>query len=363
MTLELCGSIFNFFYILGNNKNGIDNWRDFNMNTDMSHLTSAEMGKLWATYSGNTMGKCVISHFLRHVEDPGIKNILKNSMKLCDTYIKEIKIIFNKEDFPVPIGFTDEDVNLEAPRLFNDDFYLYYLQYTGKAGLSIYSAAISIVTRKDIRDLFVKCLHGTVKLLTDVDDLLREKGLLMNAPLMPSPKSVNYADKSFLNGYLGDIRSLHGLEIAHLYDNINNDVTSKALVVAFQQVAQSKKVKKFLERGATINKKHIESLSKKLHDDNLPSPSLLDQHITSSTIPPFSDKLMVFHKIDMFSMKIRTYANGASLNGRRDIGALYAKCIFDVTVYVEEGASIMIDQGWMEQPPEAIDRQTLANKE
>lgn len=42
-------------------------------------LTSAEMGKLWAVYMGNTMSKCVISYYLQHVNDKDIKEILKNA--------------------------------------------------------------------------------------------------------------------------------------------------------------------------------------------------------------------------------------------------------------------------------------------
>ncbi len=61
-------------------------------------------------------------------------------------------------------------------------------------------------------------------------------------------------------------------------------------------------------------------------------------------------------------MKIRSYANGASLNGRRDIGAMYGKFLMDVSLFVEDGANIMIDHGWMEQPPEAIDREALAKE-
>ncbi len=82
--------------------------------------------------------------------------------------------------------------------------------------------------------------------------------------------------------------------------------------------------------------------------------------VSTSTVPPFSDKLMLWHKIEMFSIKVRTYANGASLNGRRDIGGMYAKLLMDVGLYVEDGANIMIDNAWMEQPPEAIDREELA---
>ena len=320
------------------------------------------MGKLWATYTGNTMGKCVISYYLKNVEDPDIKEVLEYAMDLAKNYVEEIGKIFQQENFPIPIGLTDEDVNLDAPRLYSDEFYLYYLQYAGKAGMSIYTAAISIVTRKDIRDFFIKALHGVVNLMSITSELLKSKGMLMNAPAVPNPKEVSFVTKqSFLNGYLGEIRPLHGLEIAHLFDSINNDITSKALIIGFCQGAQDKKVKKFLERGRNINKKHIEKLSKKLHDDNLPSPSLLDHMVTSSTIPPFSDKLMVFHKIDMFSMKIREYANGASLNGRRDIGALYARCLMDVSLYVEDGANIMIEYGWMEQPPIVVNRNELSS--
>ncbi|CAG9622255.1 DUF3231 family protein [Sutcliffiella rhizosphaerae] len=334
------------------------------MNTDISNLTSGEMGKLWATYNGNTMAKCVLSYYLKNVEDEDIKKVLEYALDLAKTFVKEIGEIFKQENFPIPVGLTDEDVNLDAPRLFNDEFYLYYLQYAGKAGMSIYSAAISIVTRKDIRDFYVKALSGVVKLMTETSDMLISRGKLMNSPTVPNPKEVYFVNNQrFLNGYLGDVRPLHGLETAHLFDNINNDITSKALIIGFSQGVQDKKVRKFLERGRNINKKHIEMLSKKLNEDNLPSPSLLDHIVTSSTIPPFSDKLMILHKIDMFSMKIRQYANGASLNGRRDIGALYARCLMDVSLYVEDGANIMIEYGWMEQPPIVVNRNKLSSRD
>ncbi|MFD2922176.1 DUF3231 family protein [Halobacillus naozhouensis] len=327
-----------------------------------SNLTSAEMGKLWASYVGNSMGKCVLSYYLKHVDDPDIKKVLEYALSLTKSYTRDIKTIFDKEDFPIPVGFTDDDVDLEAPKLFEDEFYLYYLQYLGKAGMSLYSVAIPLVTRKDVRDFFVNGLSHTVKLMTDVSDILKSKGILMNAPPIPKPKRVDFVTKqNFLNGFIRDMRPLHGLEIAHLFGNINNDITSKALINGFEQGARDEEVRKYLARGKNINTKHIEKMSKKLTESHLPSPTLLDHLVTSSTTPPFSDKLMVFHKIDMFSMKIREYSNGASLNGRSDIGALYARCLLDVSLYVEDGANIMIDHGWMEQPPEAVDRDNLQN--
>ena len=67
---------------------------------------------------------------------------------------------------------------------------------------------------------------------------------------------------------------------------------------------------------------------------------------------------MLAHKIEMFSMKIRTVGNAISLNGRKDLGGMYAKFLMDIGLYVEDGTNIMIDHGYMEQPPKAADRDT-----
>ena len=105
-------------------------------------LTSAEMGKLWATYMGNSMGKCIISYFLKHVENHEIKTLLENALTLTEEFTGKTEEIFIKENFPIPKGFSEEDVNLGAPRLFQDEFYVHYLKYTAKAGMSIYSIGI-----------------------------------------------------------------------------------------------------------------------------------------------------------------------------------------------------------------------------
>ncbi|MCQ6280871.1 DUF3231 family protein [Bacillus sp. EB600] len=84
-------------------------------------LTSAEMGKLWAIYMGNSMSKCILSYFLQHVEDNNIKTLLENALKLCEEFMKTIKDIFEKENFPFPKGFSEEDINISVPRLFEKE--------------------------------------------------------------------------------------------------------------------------------------------------------------------------------------------------------------------------------------------------
>jgi spore coat protein CotF len=320
-------------------------------------LTSAEMGKLWTVYIGNSLAKCILSYFLQHTDDQDIKKVVENALNLSEMFVETSKEIFIQENFPIPNGFTDEDVNLGAPRLFSDEFYLHYLKYTGKAGMSIYTIAIPMMTREDIRDFFIKALHSTVNLLTEVNDLLMAKGFYIKPPQIPIPEKVDIVKKqNFLNGFLGDIRPLHALEIAHLYDNTENNLTSKALLIGFSQVTENKTIREFFIRGKEFTNKHIEISSQHLNKENLPSAPLLDHLVSESTVSPFSDKIMLAHKIEMFSMKIRSAGNAASLSGRRDLGGMYAKFIADIGLYVEDGANIMIDQGWMEQPPKAVDR-------
>jgi len=269
---------------------------------------------------------------------------------------------FYKRKLPIPIGFTEEDVNLDAPRLYEDEFYVHYLKYASKAGLSIYSVAIPLVMKDNIRQFFTDCANTTASLLQQINLILMNKGFIIKPPVIPIPEKVDFVTKqSFLNGFVGDVRPIHGLEVTHLYDNVENNTTSKALLLGFHQVVQNQKIKELFKRGLSITEKTIKQCSEKLTLDNLPSPSRLDHLVTTSTVPPFSDKLMLWHKVDMFSMKIRAYGNSIAVNGRRDIGLMYGRNLANVFLFVDDGANLLIENGWMEQPPKAIDREHLAS--
>ncbi|EKN65626.1 hypothetical protein BABA_19376 [Neobacillus bataviensis LMG 21833] len=325
------------------------------------HLTSAEMGKLWATYMGNSMGKCVISYYLQHVKDSDIKTLLENALKLSEDFLKKTEEIFKKENFPIPKGFSEEDVNLGAPRLFQDEFYVHYLKYTAKAGMSIYTIAIPLVYRKDVKEFFRYCMDSTMDLMEQIKEILMNKGLIMKPPLIPIPDKLDFIHQDFLNGFFGHVRPMHALEITHFYDNIENNVTSKALIMAFAQVAKDEKIRKLFEKGRDLTTSTIEDYMQKLYDEHLPAPSFLDDLVTTSTFSPFSDKLMLFHKMDMFSMKIRAFGNSVAVNGRRDIGLLYTKSFLKIGAFVEDAAKIYIGKGWMEQAPHAPEREKLAS--
>ncbi|WP_425414699.1 DUF3231 family protein [Peribacillus kribbensis] len=322
-------------------------------------LTASEMGKLWAAYMGNSMSTCILKYFLQHVEDEDIKQLVEDALQLSTDFVASVGEIFKKENFPIPIGFSDQDVNLDAPRLFEDEFYVHYLKYAAKAGLSIYHIAIPLLFRKDITEFFIYSMEATTILVEKVKNILMKKKLIIKPPVIPVPEKAVYVHKDFLNGYLGKVRPLHALEITHLYDNIENNVTSKALILGFCQVAESKKVRELFIKGKVLTQKSVERYIGELHKASLPTPQPLDHLVKLSTVPPFSDKLMLFHKMDMFSMKLRAFGNSIAVNGRHDIGLMYGKSLMDISIFVEEAARIMLDNGWFEQPPLAVDREHL----
>ena len=110
------------------------------------------------------MSTRILSYFLQHVEDPEIKILLEHVLNLSEELQRTIKEIFIKEKIPVPHGFTEEDVNLGAPRLFEDEFYVHYLKYAGKAGMSIYNVAVPLMYREDVRNFYLHWLNSTMEL-------------------------------------------------------------------------------------------------------------------------------------------------------------------------------------------------------
>lgn len=323
-------------------------------------LSSVEMGKLWATYTGNSMSIQILSYFYEHCEDEHIRTLINNGLSLSKDFMQRIEAFFKDADFPLPIGFTEEDVNPGAPRLYEDQFYVHYLKYAAKAGISIYAVAIPLMMREDIREFFVYCHDCTTILLGQINNVLVEKNFIAKPPIIPIPEHPEHVTKqSFLNGFVGDVRPLHALEITHLYDNIENNITSKALLLGFYQTVKDEKIKAIFKRGLDITDKAIKKFMEKLQDEHLLTPTYLDHLVTTSTAPPFSDKIMLFHKVDMFSMKIRSFGNSLAVNGRRDIALLYGRDIINTGLFVDDATNILIDKAWMVSPPMAFDRDNI----
>ncbi|WP_143522343.1 DUF3231 family protein, partial [Pseudomonas sp. 2822-17] len=87
----------------------------------------------------------------------------------------------------------------------------------------------------------------------------------------------------------------------------------------------------------------------------------VSMEVTDSTTSPFSDRLiiMLFHALNQ--MDITLLGHSLSLSMRADLTAHFSKLILDVLKYGQDGFKIMVNRGWMEQPPHATDRKQSIN--
>ncbi|MEW9674394.1 DUF3231 family protein [Ammoniphilus sp. 3BR4] len=325
-------------------------------------LVSTELANLWTQYMGDSMSVCMLKYMLKKVEDDDIRSILEFSLSLSKRHLERIKEFFHEEKYPIPYGFTDEDVNLEAPRLFSDNLFLKYIHIMAAHGLTGYAVAFTTSVRSDVRKYYADCNVESMELFNQSLDLLLSKGLYTRPPYLHPPEMAQYVKKQgFLTGWFGNRRPLNGIEISNIIFNMNKMVLGKAMVLGFSQVAQSQDVREYFMRGSQLSSKHIEIFSSLLHEDNLPSPPPWDDEVTNSTVAPFSDKLMTFHTGFYTQTAVAFYGAAIAVCMRRDLATQYVRMTSEMEQYGEDGANILINNGWMEQPPTADDRVSLAS--
>jgi hypothetical protein len=325
-------------------------------------LTATEMANLWNVYMIESMSVCINKYFLEKVEDMEVREMLLHSQKLAKSFLDQAKVILSEEKMPIPFGFTDEDVNPSAPRLFSDILILRYIKHQSQIGIGTYGLALSLSTREDVRTFLSQCLSQLQELYNKVTNVMLSKGVYVRGPIIPIPQKAEYVQKqSFLKGFFGETRPLTAIEIAHIARNIESNSIGQRWNLGLSQVAHSKEVRQYMLRGKKIAAKHEEVLSEFLKKDDIPVPSTWDSVVTESTVSPFSDKLMMFQVSMLISAGIGSYGVGIGASNRRDIGVTYSRLLAEVTQYGEDGLNIMIDNGWFEQPPQAVDRQAIIN--
>jgi hypothetical protein len=327
-------------------------------------LTSSEVASIWTAYMNDSMMICKIESFLLHVEDVEVRSVLELASKQSQVHIQKLTTFFTEEQIPVPQGFSVEvDVYKESPRLFTDSFYLFYIQNVGKIGASQYALALANSARLDICEYFTECLHESARLLNKATEMMLSKGSFIRAPIIPKAKKVEFVQKkSYLAGWFDHIRPLNAIEITNIYFNVIQNQLGRTLLMGYSQTAKSQQVRDYMLRGRDIADKHVEIFSSLLSTEFLPSASAWSTLPTDSKVAIVSDKLMMFHATALNMIGIGNYGLSLGQSPRRDLGANYVRLSAEVIAFAEDGTNIMIDNGWLEQPPQAADRDELASR-
>ncbi|MGI5838606.1 MAG: DUF3231 family protein [bacterium] len=327
-------------------------------------LTAAEIGSLWTQYLGDSLATCTIGYFIEKTEDTQILPVLQQALKLAQSHVQKITDLLSREGFPIPIGFTGSDVTLTTPRLFSDPFHLFYIKNLAKSGMIAYSLALSLASRSDVRSFYLENLKTAADLDEMATTVMQNKGLYVRPPYITAGDQAEFAQSTdFLGSFLGEEqRRLSATEIMHLFLNAQSNGIAKALLRGFSQVAQSSELRQIFDRGVNIADKHVMILNGTLKKSEIPGPMTLDTDITASTVPPFSDKLMAFHIYGLMNMVIGYYAAAIGATMRKDISLDYNRLILEVEKYAYELVIIIINNGWAEEPPMAVDRKQLVSQ-
>jgi len=326
----------------------------------MQKLSAAEISGLWVSYMVDSMAVCCLGHFLKKCEDEDVAAILRYARHLSERHVATVAELFRAESIPVPVGFTDRDANVDAPRLFSDEFVLLYLHQLSNQGMAFYAKMLAVVAREDVHRFYMECSASSIELNANTKKALLTKGLYVRPPYAPVADHAEMVEGSgFLRGFLGERRPLSVLEIMNCFYNLQTTEIVKTLLLGFAQVAETKAAKDFFGRGRLIAQRQADWFRSTLSDEDLSAASPWNTYVSDSTTSPFSDKLMLFHLSVLTGAGIEQYGFCLSTSMRRDLGAKYAQLLAEMVTYNDDAAKLMIERGWMEQPPLIVDREAL----
>lgn len=327
-------------------------------------LTSPEISGLWMSYMQSTANLCIIKHFIQHVQDLEVAPLLDEQTYLFQKFIDGSKNIFTKEGFPIPKGFSDEDLDKSAPALFTDSYALSFIYRLNQMSLTNYATVAIKVARPDTVEYFYDCMNSSAAIYKKALNLMISKGIYDRPPKMNYPKEVEFIKKvdSIFDTLFGNKRPLNAFELGEIFYIIERNYIGLLSIMGFLQVVKDKEIKEFLKKGKDLAEKQIDIFNKILKDEahlgNIP----VSMEVTDSTVSPFSDRLIMFLISASTTAGAYLAAYAMSVSMRIDLISHYSTIMLDIMKYAGEGGRIMIDRGWLEQPPQAFDRVAALKK-
>lgn len=320
-------------------------------------LTSTEVSNIWAAYMSNSMEQRFFQYFVEKIESDETRKVVDKMLNHCQNSIKEVKDIFIKENLTIPVGFTDEDVNISAPRVFSDAFVLFFCLDRTLLAMSTYPGAFSDCTRKDVRNYFQRSLEFNIMIQNEIVELMLSKGIYLRPPQVAIENIVDFVDeKKYLGGLFGGSRPINTAEIANLSRIIHRAQFSKMIFVAFSRMASSRELGIHFNKGRDEIQKVLDSLQEVLEKENILISASSDFKILDTGISPFSDKLMLFFVNTCLGVFCFTMVSQATTSSfRSDIVSKTSKIMSDMKQYYGDGLKFMIKEGWLEKSPQSID--------
>ncbi|MGG4036562.1 DUF3231 family protein [Heyndrickxia ginsengihumi] len=326
---------------------------------DKNPLSSSEVGTLWLTYQEKTMILRILEYFIEKSDDQEAINIMGGLWQELHYYVQQIEKIFEHEGAAVPIGFTKADVHLDAPKLYDNGFDIMFIRILKEISMGMYTININMSYRDDIINLYEGLTTITQNIYKLATVYLLEKGFLTRPPNVTMPKSNEFIeDKNYLQGLMPfrEKRSLNDIELGCLHHSIETNNIGLQLITGFAQCAANKEVKEYFTKGKELAKNQIRMVEEILLESDVPFSATSGSTVTTSTIAPFSDKLMMFCVYLLNGYGIVGGSFGTIFSLRNDISMKTALSTKNVYFFAQTGIKIMIKNGWLEEPPQMEDQ-------
>jgi hypothetical protein len=325
-------------------------------------LTTPEIAALWKNYQQSTAVLCFLRHSNQYILDEEIKPIISEQIQTLTDSIEQTAAIFTVEKFPIPQGFSAVDVNLDAPPLYTDLYILSFVYRYNQMGLADYASIVTKVGRQDIVAFFHEILKSVTQIYLKALNLMFSKGIYDRPPKTSYPTQVSFIEKpdSFLDALFGNTRPLNVFELGEIFATIERNYIGLLLLQGFIQVVKDTEIKKYLIQGKKLAEQQIETFNKILKDEEEIGNIPVSMEVTSSTVSPFSERLIMFLIAITAATGFYLIAYSLSVSMRIDLVTKFSLFVPKIMLYGNKGMKIMIKRGWMEQPPLAVDRKSLS---
>jgi hypothetical protein len=317
-------------------------------------LSASELGNLWQAYREKSMALRVLEYFIEKANEKETRDVLQNIYITESENEEKIKTIFNNAGAVIPTAFTESDVNKNAPQLFDDNYVILYIRMMSKVLTGLYSLHSGMSYRPDIRELYMDFTTDTQRAYSTTTQYLLDKGILTLPPVVPMPKKVDFiVDTSYTSGLnpFQKKRPLNTVEIGLVYQSLESNLSGMQLMIGFEQVAEVSEVKKYFTRGKELAKEIVSTMSNLLLESDIPAPSSRGGVITTSTISPFSDKLMMYNTNLLTMFGLGSNSVGAAFSFRSDLLLHLGNIMTKQFDFTKDGGIILMKHGWMEEPP------------
>jgi hypothetical protein len=323
-------------------------------------ITASEVAYLWNTYLLNSKAKHILMYAVTQCDDKDIRSILQLSLDLSAQYLSKIKVIFDGENQRTPYGFSEEDVYVNAPKIYSDKLLLYILKVYSIVGLTNYGMALSLSPRQDIRKFFTDAMISSIDLSNKIDDTALEKGIYLRTPNIPATQKVEFAeDKSIMGKIIGHKRPLTTLEITSIFDCAMVNLISEAQFLGMAQTIKDTRLKDFISRARKTLKEQAETLSELLHKEDLPFPPSLESEVLNSSESTFSDRLSMFFCFATLADVLNIFSIGKVGAMRKDVFITLSELSGEVLLLIKDAVDLMLERNWFEEMPKNIEREHI----